>query len=681
MSQQISPYIEAKYGWDFGESGWNSGMDENLLKFSFLLGKGVDSIVSSLPTATEGLSVYLTTDNRLYFVVKGVWYSSPTPKWFSFTIKSTGLTYQFDGTSLVEIPTPGDLDSRIDLVQDVTDSLGTAAFQDVEDFITPAQLDILESVLTSYTDELRDDIANTTDDNKGAELVGFRAEGGGVGGRTVKDKLSNIVDLTDFLKLYGDGPYTHSQTLDACTAAWEYALLVGKDLYAPSGVYEIGENSFPWRQQIVSGLLDCKNITIYGDGPTTIFKTNSIGGADVFQLNGLKNFHIRNLKITAELQAGASGAGSNGISVTNGWDNITIKDVWCENLPSLDKSTYIDGGKALTLQSDASTNECGTLKASIFAKGCAQGFGFESDLDNFLSKKVSVDVDLVAEDCYVAVVGVAAAASATIPPGTSAGVTVRGQAINCQKDVALNRMHGFNVDIQVITTKSITERTLDPSGSVWFTNNQAVNSVELNYAKNSTIKVTGNKGDCVYKANIGATTAGSSGQNGATEFCDIYLDIGGTASAANINDVLSGGETMRNCSLYVSSTTATTIPASFYTETNNNLIVLGPVARLINPVAAGKLSLAFSGNGTTETGVLDAFDSLVTGLQGKSTSAPGAVVAGLYDAAGNFRLGVCNGTGVVVDVLGTSAAIGAYVGKQPVYDKSGTLLGYFPIYN
>lgn len=681
MAQQISPYLEAKYGWNLGESGWNGGMDENLLKFSFLLTGTVDDIVGTLPAITEGTSVYLTTDNRLYFAVKGVWYSAPVPKWFSFTVKSTGKTYQFNGESLVEITTTSELDSRVDAVESTTASLGTAAFENINSFATPAQLDVSEGVAAAYTDTLRSDIANNSDVTKGAGAVGFKANGSNTGGTTVQSKLSNLVDLTDFLKFYGDGPYTHAQTLDACTMAWDYALLVGKDIYAPAGVYEIGENSFPWRQEVVSQLLDCKNITIFGDGPTTIFKTNSVGGADVFQLNGLKNFHVRNLKIAAELQAGANSAGSNGISVTNGWDNITIKDVWCENLPSLDKTTYIDGGKALTLQSDASTNECGTLKASVFAKGCAQGFGFESDLDNFLNKKVSVDVDLVAEDCYAAVVGVAAAATSTLPAGTSGGVTVRGQAINCQKDVLLNRMHGFNVDIQVITTKTTTERTLDPSGRTWFTTDQAVVSVQLGYAKNSTIKVTGNKGECVYKANIGATTPGSSGQNGATEFCDIYLDLGGVASSADLNDMLSEGQTLRNSSIYVSPTTGTFIPAAFYAEANNNLVVVGPTARMMNPIVSGKLSLAFSGNGNTETGTLGVFDSQVTGLQGKFTSTPGTVVTGLYDAAGNFRLGVLNGNGIVVDALGTTSAIGAYVGKQPVYNKSGTLLGYFPIYD
>ena len=33
MTQQTSPFLDVKYGWNYGESGWNTGMDENLVKF------------------------------------------------------------------------------------------------------------------------------------------------------------------------------------------------------------------------------------------------------------------------------------------------------------------------------------------------------------------------------------------------------------------------------------------------------------------------------------------------------------------------------------------------------------------------------------------------------------------------------------------------------------------------
>jgi len=104
MPQKTSPFIEAKYGWAFGESGWNSGMDENLAKFSYLFNRNIDDIVITLPTIpVEGSAYYLTSEKRVYFVIGGVYYSSPVPKWFEFRLRTTGRIFQFNGVDLVEI--------------------------------------------------------------------------------------------------------------------------------------------------------------------------------------------------------------------------------------------------------------------------------------------------------------------------------------------------------------------------------------------------------------------------------------------------------------------------------------------------------------------------------------------------------------------------------------------------
>lgn len=104
MARKLSPFLEANYGWDFGESGWNTGMDENLIKFSYLFQSTVDGIVSSLPSATEGTSYYNTSDNRIYYVVGGAYYSTPVPKWFQFKLKTNGEPYVFDGSGYVAAP-------------------------------------------------------------------------------------------------------------------------------------------------------------------------------------------------------------------------------------------------------------------------------------------------------------------------------------------------------------------------------------------------------------------------------------------------------------------------------------------------------------------------------------------------------------------------------------------------
>ena len=172
MPQQQAPFLEGKYGWNFGESGWNTGMDENLLKFSFMFDGNVDSIVASLPPVSNGAAHFNTTDNRFYFGVGTVWYSSPCPKSFIFKIKSNGHFYQFNGTSAVKIDNPSEVDSRLGAVELTLSYLGTAAFQNVEDFATQVELDVVEGQAQGYTNALRQDLASPT----GSTIVYDEAE-------------------------------------------------------------------------------------------------------------------------------------------------------------------------------------------------------------------------------------------------------------------------------------------------------------------------------------------------------------------------------------------------------------------------------------------------------------------------------------------------------------------------
>jgi len=150
MTQKISPFGEAKYGWDFGESGWNGGMDENILKFSFLFDRNIDGIIDTLPANPgNGSAYFLTTDSRLYFRVSSNWLSSPTPRWFVLVIRTTGELYQFDGSTLVSIESSSDLSDRIEDVELTLSTLGSAAFQNGEYFATQASLDVVEASLSS----------------------------------------------------------------------------------------------------------------------------------------------------------------------------------------------------------------------------------------------------------------------------------------------------------------------------------------------------------------------------------------------------------------------------------------------------------------------------------------------------------------------------------------------------
>lgn len=227
MPQQQSPFLEGKYGWNFGEGGWNTGMDENLLKFSFMFDRNVDSIVASLPAAVNGQAHFLTTDNRLYFAVGTTYFSTPVPKWFEFKDRSTGAVYQFNGTAAVQIDSPAQLGSRLDAVELTLSTLGSAAFEDVSAFATAAELDVVEGQAQNYTDALRADLANDSGPTGGASLVGYK-------GRTVSERLGDTISVKDFGAV-GDGS---TDDTDAFVAAIAHAYsLGGGTVYIPSGVY------------------------------------------------------------------------------------------------------------------------------------------------------------------------------------------------------------------------------------------------------------------------------------------------------------------------------------------------------------------------------------------------------------------------------------------------------------
>ena len=210
MVQKTSPWLEGAYGWDFGEGGWNAGMDENLLKFSFMFDRNVDSVSATLPPAVNGQAHFNTTDNRFYFAVGTTYYSSACPKWMTFQLRDTGTSYQFNGVSVNEIDSISSLDSRLEAVEMTISQLGSAAFEDVEAFATSAELDIVEGQAQAYTDTLRQDIESSG----GAGVVGY-------GGTTVENTLDTLLPITQNITFRVPDDFPTLQA--ACVEASKYA--------------------------------------------------------------------------------------------------------------------------------------------------------------------------------------------------------------------------------------------------------------------------------------------------------------------------------------------------------------------------------------------------------------------------------------------------------------------------
>lgn len=180
---ELSPFVEANYGWPYGSSGWNDEMDGNLVKFSYLHDRNIDAIVSSLPAISDGTAYFNTTDNRLYFDANGVRYFSPTPKWFVVTMRSTGTPYQFDGTDLTTdiVDVVSSVAGRSGAVTLTSTDVGLGNVNNTSDANKPVSV-AQQAALDLKTNI--EDLANTVDPLKGAGLVG-----------RVSVSIASIVDL------------------------------------------------------------------------------------------------------------------------------------------------------------------------------------------------------------------------------------------------------------------------------------------------------------------------------------------------------------------------------------------------------------------------------------------------------------------------------------------------------
>jgi hypothetical protein len=516
-------------------------------------------------------------------------------------------------------------------------------------------------------------------------LVGFRQSnaGGnvpGAVGKTVHQKLQEIVSVKDFGAV-GDGM---TDDYDAINAAWQYCYPIGASLYFPSGTYLVtNDQNFPFRntQLPVTALLDCNDMTIFGDGPGTILKTSSVSGADVLQLNGLKNFHVRDMMIQSVISG--SDAGSNAISITGGWDNVTVYNVWMKDLAYVDKITYVDGGKALTIQPPGEANPIlmGSFKAyNIIADGCVYGFGYEPDNDLALTQPVNIDVDIKVMNSRQGVVFSAPSATSTLPTNATSGVRIRGQSINNWQDIVVGRCFGIDVDMQIITTKTQLQLLLSYNGTQWSAADGISGCIGLNctYAKNSRFNIYGNKKNCRHKALIGGASEGSSGQNGATEWTDFYLDIAGVSDGVEIQFNDAGGNIMNNSRLYVTTSTAITLPIEFYDPTLDNTLTIGPDLRLQKLHVTNEVGWTESDGRTIrhntflQTGVLSTKQTVGSGND--------LFIQQWVNHAGTPMFAIRNEGTLATGYGATATSVSTVQKVFPLYDMSGNLIGYIPIY-
>lgn len=612
MTQQTSPFLDANYGWEYGENGWNTGMDENIIKFSFMFDKNIDSVVSVLPSAVSGQAHFLTTDNRLYFAVGSTYYSSPTPKWCVITLKSTGQTYQFDGASLSIIDSPLETNSRLDVLELTTASLGSAAFNNVEFFATKTELDVSESVSSAYTDALEQKLSSSlvyegsamigrqplqindvaelratpgrfsgdrcflnnylAGDGKGARggtwVTGASTDNGGThfaatGGTWVMDLTEDGMISADFWGLPLASGFSNVEF--AAIEAYMYANKVSCNV--GPGIYDFGPGKAPFTNRETSATFrDYGGIGLYCT-TETIFQTTSPSGADVFNFVCVSGFNIWGYPtITAHLTSYLD-SGSNGTSFVHGAKDMTIEANYV-NLPFVDKGgAAVDGGSAFTLQANATSLlpfENITVRGS--AKNVSHGVTCSGTYEYFVSKPVKgVVIDnLRVERAYRALVisSTAPAAAPATPPHI--GLTGRMHTINCQQVLFDGRGDGVHMDIAVMNTLVKESLNVLPSDPL-------VTVVRLLGAKNFNYNV-----------------------HGEIRSADTWLQIGGTAMGFAVIGDTSGG-VLRQSVKYNAVTTTIDLVTVGGANIKNNEIHLNGITSGYSGISALSGSLFVNG--------------------------------------------------------------------------------------
>jgi hypothetical protein len=398
-------------------------------------------------------------------------------------------------------------------------------------------------------------------------------------------------------------------------------------------------------------------------------------------LNGLKNFHVRDLQVQSVVTGTA--AGSNGCSITGGFDNITIDNFWAYNLGFVDKITYVDGGGAVSIQppSEPTTTVMGSFKATnIFADGCVYGFAYQPDNDFAFTQPVSIDVDIVVSNARQGVTVGGGEATSAVSANSTNGVRIRGQSINCMQDVGVGRVFGIDIDMQIIQTKTAAELLLSYTGNPWTVVDSVADVIGFicTYAKNSTFAIYGNKKNCTHKAKIGGAFDPSSGQGGNTNNCDFYLNITGTSTGVNVQFNDAGGNIMNNSRLYVTLSTATTLPIEFYDPALDNTITIGPDTRIQNVALTGQIGWTQADGRTVNN-----FKYMISGnLSTRQTgsAAASAIVEQWVDDTQNRKFAIRNDGGVLTASRSTASAVATINTVVPIYSESNVLVGYVPVY-
>lgn len=352
------------------------------------------------------------------------------------------------------------------------------------------------------------------------------------------------------------------------------------NLYFPKGMYDVGDRNFPFRTPenvLTDDLLDCSNISIYGE-EGTVFKTSSKNGADVLQLNKVKNVTFKNIDITASVE-NKNSSGSNGISITNGFDNIFLENINIYDLPGKDKGYWIDGGKAITIQNAAGSKayKGAVYVKNIIVKNCAYGLRIDtnhiSDLMTFY-KSFKLSADISVDKAFQGVSIEFGEATKKSPQNAMFDINIKANLSNCQQYVNFVRVIGGTYNFILKKTQSYQQILRDQHGQIWSSRDGRVLGFYSGYTKNTDVKISGNVGEVDNKIRIGVVGIINEpfGLKNSTENNFFNFDIQGVSVAEDINVTSYNGESLNNNVFQISTKTIKKVPQEL--KLHNNQIKL-----------------------------------------------------------------------------------------------------------
>ncbi|WP_027085399.1 hypothetical protein [Cohnella panacarvi] len=455
----------------------------------------------------------------------------------------------------------------------------------------------------------------------------------------------------------------------------------------PPGTFNFSIYPSSLRQETITETKDLKNIIIRGAGKATILKGVSADGHDVLQLNGVKNLTIKDLAITSIKTSPADMShGCNGISVTNGTNNVTIDNVYAYDLPYVVKPTYVDGGKPFTVQPGAlGVEACHNINViNCESDNCP--FGFEASMtgtEPYQPYGINVIMNTFKAFYRILSIGASAPASGNFNEKLMFNV-VDNIGIGAQQALALTRVSGmfennqFYSDLTAIPTAISIDTAVVPIGVV-SCEHAVVKDNFVYYAR------------CDHYARVGGTGSG------ATKFCSFKDNqFTGASDGAGFLAIDFGGNTVRN-SVFANNqfrgVTTVAYDEKYYESANDNVIVTNGAGTRFEKLGIGT------------TGDISGADFVINGMLGftysdgksatnfifrngipiavKQTISSGATtkVFQVLSNADAELFNIDNSGHILTNQVTTAAVPGTQTKRLPIYDVAGTLMGYIPIYS